>query len=76
MTAGRGVIHSEMPSKRVRAEGGTVHGFQLWVNLPARDKMIEPLGTYYAFGPTTADFFNARAEPFLVRAGCRVSRVG
>jgi redox-sensitive bicupin YhaK (pirin superfamily) len=42
MTAGRGVVHSEMPSKRMRAEGGTVHGFQLWVNLPARDKMMEP----------------------------------
>ena len=42
MTAGRGVIHSEMPSARVREEGGRVHGFQLWVNLPARDKMTEP----------------------------------
>jgi redox-sensitive bicupin YhaK (pirin superfamily) len=42
MTAGRGVIHSEMPSERVRREGGRVHGFQLWVNLPARDKMIAP----------------------------------
>jgi hypothetical protein len=40
------------------------------------DKVIEPLGTYFAFGPTTADFFNARAQPYLVRAGCRVSRVG
>jgi len=42
MTAGRGVIHSEMPSARVRREGGRVHGFQVWVNLPARDKMIAP----------------------------------
>jgi hypothetical protein len=42
MTAGRGVIHSEMPSRRVRAEGGRVHGFQIWVNLPARDKMMAP----------------------------------
>jgi quercetin 2,3-dioxygenase len=42
MTAGRGVIHSEMPSARVRQEGGRVHGFQLWVNLPARDKMTAP----------------------------------
>src|SRR5436190_23515550 len=42
MTAGRGVIHSEMPSARVREEGGRVHGFQLWVNLPARDKMTAP----------------------------------
>jgi redox-sensitive bicupin YhaK (pirin superfamily) len=42
MTAGRGVVHSEMPSARVRREGGRVHGFQLWVNLPARDKMMAP----------------------------------
>lgn len=42
MTAGRGVIHSEMPSARVRRDGGRVHGFQVWVNLPARDKMMAP----------------------------------
>jgi redox-sensitive bicupin YhaK (pirin superfamily) len=42
MTAGRGVIHSEMPSARVRREGGRVHGFQVWVNLPSRDKMTAP----------------------------------
>ncbi|NUQ63061.1 MAG: pirin family protein, partial [Pirellulales bacterium] len=42
MTAGRGVVHSEMPSARMMAEGGRVHGFQLWVNLPRRDKMIAP----------------------------------
>jgi redox-sensitive bicupin YhaK (pirin superfamily) len=42
MTAGRGVVHSEMPSRAIREEGGAVHGFQLWVNLPARDKMIAP----------------------------------
>ncbi len=42
MTAGAGVIHSEMPSKRIRDEGGRVHGFQIWVNLPARDKMMSP----------------------------------
>lgn len=38
MTAGRGIQHSEMPEQ----EDGLMHGFQLWVNLPARDKMIEP----------------------------------
>ena len=35
MTAGRGVIHSEMPQQ----ESGRMRGFQLWVNLPAREKM-------------------------------------
>jgi hypothetical protein len=42
MTAGRGVVHSEMPSRLIREKGGRVHGFQVWVNLPARDKMTAP----------------------------------
>jgi quercetin 2,3-dioxygenase len=42
MTAGAGIIHSEMPSRRVRERGGRVHGFQIWVNLPARLKMTRP----------------------------------
>ncbi len=42
MTAGRGVIHSEMPAEHIRQGGGRVHGFQVWVNLPARDKMMAP----------------------------------
>ncbi len=42
MTAGDGVIHSEMPAQRIRQHGGRVHGFQIWVNLPARDKRIAP----------------------------------
>src|SRR6185369_9126572 len=31
MTAGAGIVHSEMPSARIREEGGRVHGFQIWV---------------------------------------------
>jgi redox-sensitive bicupin YhaK (pirin superfamily) len=42
MTAGRGVVHSEMPSRAIREQGGRVHGFQIWVNLPKRDKMMAP----------------------------------
>jgi redox-sensitive bicupin YhaK (pirin superfamily) len=38
MTAGRGVIHSEIPQQ----EEGVMEGFQLWLNLPARDKMNPP----------------------------------
>ncbi len=40
MTAGSGVMHSEMPSAELRRNGGTLHGLQLWVNLPAKDKMM------------------------------------
>ena len=42
MTAGSGVIHSEMPEKEFVQKGGTLHGFQLWVNLPKKDKMMNP----------------------------------
>lgn len=42
MTAGAGIVHSEMPSRRLQLDGGRMHGFQLWVNLPAADKMITP----------------------------------
>jgi len=42
MSAGGGVVHSEMPSTEIQRNGGTLHGFQLWVNLPRRDKMMKP----------------------------------
>ena len=38
MTAGRGIIHSEMP----KVTSGDLWGFQLWLNLPAKDKMVKP----------------------------------
>jgi quercetin 2,3-dioxygenase len=44
MTAGRGIVHSEMPEQRA----GRMRGFQLWMNLPARDKMAPP--NYQEFG--------------------------
>jgi len=42
MTAGAGVVHAEMPSDEFMRTGGRMHGFQLWVNLPQRDKMMKP----------------------------------
>lgn len=42
MTAGSGIVHSEEPSDRLKREGGVMHGFQLWVNLPRRDKLMAP----------------------------------
>ena len=42
MTAGAGVVHSEMPAKWIIDKGGRLHGFQIWVNLPARLKMTKP----------------------------------
>ena len=42
MTAGAGVVHSEMPSSEFERQGGRMHAFQLWVNLPKTDKMMKP----------------------------------
>jgi redox-sensitive bicupin YhaK (pirin superfamily) len=42
MTAGSGVVHSEMPGARIQREGGKSHGLQLWVNLPRAAKMTPP----------------------------------
>jgi quercetin 2,3-dioxygenase len=45
MTAGRGIVHSEMPEQ----QEGRMRGLQLWLNLPAKDKMTAP--KYQEFGP-------------------------
>jgi redox-sensitive bicupin YhaK (pirin superfamily) len=42
MTAGSGILHIERPPAELVASGGLFHGVQLWVNLPARDKMLDP----------------------------------
>ncbi|MBT5390772.1 MAG: pirin family protein [Euryarchaeota archaeon] len=42
MTAGRGIIHSELPQDDFLKQGGVSHGFQIWVNLPSKDKMMQP----------------------------------
>jgi quercetin 2,3-dioxygenase len=42
MTAGAGIVHSEEPSRRMREQGGRMHGFQIWVNLPRALKLTRP----------------------------------
>ncbi len=42
MTAGGGILHIETPPEALVVSGGLFHGIQLWVNLPAKDKMIPP----------------------------------
>ncbi len=60
MTAGRGIVHSEMPEQ----ENGTMEGFQLWLNLPAKDKMCDPWYRDFASGDipqyTTAEGVTVR----------------
>lgn len=45
-TAGRGIIHSEGPTKEFVKKGGDLEGIQLWLNLPAKDKMMPPSYQY------------------------------
>lgn len=52
MAAGRGVIHSEMPVM----EEGALHGFQIWINQPAKNKMLA--AQYHDFQPETITEFN------------------
>ncbi|MDA0269567.1 MAG: pirin family protein [Chloroflexi bacterium] len=42
MTAGAGILHIEKPPEALVVSGGLFHGFQLWVNLPAKDKFLAP----------------------------------
>jgi redox-sensitive bicupin YhaK (pirin superfamily) len=59
MTAGSGVIHSEMPEQ----QDGRMEGFQLWLNLPAKDKMVVP---WYR------DFRNTEIPEFVTAEGVKV----
>ena len=60
MTAGKGVIHSEIPQQ----EEGVMEGFQLWLNLPRQDKMKQP---WYR------DFKNSDLPKFLTEEGVAVT---
>lgn len=62
MTAGRGVVHSEMPAQT----SGLMFGFQLWLNLPSRDKMMTP---WYSDIPKEV------IPGFDVGPGCRVKLI-
>jgi redox-sensitive bicupin YhaK (pirin superfamily) len=42
MTAGSGILHIERPTEQLIATGGLFHGMQLWVNLPAAEKWVDP----------------------------------
>jgi redox-sensitive bicupin YhaK (pirin superfamily) len=67
MTAGRGLVHSEMPEQ----QEGLMRGFQLWINLPAKDKMCAP--QYQEFD---ADRIPATEVSEGVRAKVIAGRIG
>ena len=63
MTAARGVVHSEMPEQ----ENGLMRGFQLWLNLPAKDKMSAP--TYRDIPAAEIPTFTDEGVRVMVIAG-------
>ncbi len=70
MTAGRGIIHSEMPKQ----ENGLMWGFQLWVNLPVSDKMKAP--RYQDIAPEQVPEVHAGDSKARVLAGEAAGAVG
>ncbi|HYR25949.1 MAG TPA: pirin family protein [Aquabacterium sp.] len=64
MTAGRGVIHSELPEQ----EEGVMEGFQLWLNLPGRDKLCDPWYRDFT-GADLPRFANGQGAEVTVIAG-------
>jgi redox-sensitive bicupin YhaK (pirin superfamily) len=70
MTAGRGIIHSETPKQ----EGGLMWGFQLWVNLPAKNKMSPP--RYQDIEPSAIPEVKAPGVTVRVIAGSYGGKTG
>jgi quercetin 2,3-dioxygenase len=65
MTAGQGILHSEMPPQEMVARGGLFHGVQLWVNLPAAKKFSPP--AYQDIGAADVTLLSSADGGALVR---------
>lgn len=70
MTAGHGIVHSEMPKQ----ERGLMWGYQLWVNLPKRDKMVRP--RYQDIAPTRIPEVSGERVKARVVAGTALGATG
>lgn len=72
MTAGSGIVHSEIPEQ----ERGLLHGFQLWVNLPARAKMIAPAYQEHAADQITREQLDNGGEVRIISGKTNQGTVG
>ena len=70
MTAAGGIIHSEMP----KMKEGKLHGFQLWVNMPAKLKMSKP--SYQNIEPKKIPEFNDQEKKIKIIAGKYQDKIG
>jgi quercetin 2,3-dioxygenase len=66
MKAGSGIVHREFPSDNLVEQGGVLKGLQLWVNLPAKDKMSDPLYQDY----TAKDLPVVQKDNYQIRVIC------
>ncbi|WP_406312743.1 pirin family protein [Streptosporangium sp. NBC_01639] len=65
MTAGGGILHKEAPPEWLVQKGGLFHGIQLWVNLPGKEKMVEP--KYQDIGRSNVVLLSSHDGGALVR---------
>jgi len=72
MTAGRGIVHSEMPEQ----EDGLMSGFQLWVNLPAKEKLCPQAYQDIAPSQIVTDRVGGAGEMRIIAGGTAGARLG
>ena len=75
-TAGRGIIHAESPTKVFVKEGGELEGIQLWLNLPAKDKMMTPNYQHLEASQIPVIFSDDNKVQLNVIAGCQKEKKG
>lgn len=65
MTAGAGILHIEQPDEKLVMKGGVLHGVQLWVNLPAKEKMTA--AKYQDITPESVKILTNRDGDAIIR---------
>jgi redox-sensitive bicupin YhaK (pirin superfamily) len=75
-TAGRGIIHAEAPTKEFVKKGGELEGIQLWLNLPAKDKMITPHYQHLEDAQIPKLFSNDKKVQLNIIAGKQLEETG
>lgn len=75
-TAGRGIIHAEGPTKEFVKKGGDLEGIQLWLNLPAKDKMMPPAYQHVTKNQISTIYNDDKSIVLKVVAGTQKEQLG
>ncbi|MDP5092328.1 MAG: pirin family protein [Polaribacter sp.] len=75
-TAGRGIIHAEAPTKEFVKKGGDLEGIQLWLNLPAKDKMMAPNYQHLEYEQIPKVFSEDKKVQLNIVAGHQSEEIG